>query len=318
MSTQCPDGTQFANSFRTDARPFVLTKPWSRGGTAAARLTSSQPAHGPARIPAQNAFVVLALTRDLAYGDLEIDGRRKSHSVLLNGEVAVFDLHYETVIDVQSPFDFVYLYFPQSALDRLADEHDVPRVVECNMQPGVSAPDPVITQLAAFLQREIERRDGVSEVLTDHVTLALQTHFAQRYGGMRIRSKSTRGALAPWQLRLAKEMLTAHLDHRVSLAKISTECRLSPSHFARAFKCSTGVSPHRWQLNCRLEKAACLLRRSALSVAQIALICGFCDQSHFTRVFALAKGAAPGRWRRAPTDRHEPMRARTQPLKAFD
>ena len=136
-------GAQFANCFRTDVRPYVLTKPLPRGGTAAARLTYSEPAHGPARIPAQNAFVVLSLMRDLACGNLEIDGRPRVPSVLRAGEVGIFDLRSETVIDVQSPFDFVYLYFPQSALDRLADEHDVPRIVECIMQPGVSVPDPV-------------------------------------------------------------------------------------------------------------------------------------------------------------------------------
>jgi len=298
MSTQYSDGAQFANCFRTDAPPFVLTKPLPRGGIAAARLTYSRPAHGPARIPAQSAFVVLSLMRDLACGNLEIDGRPKLHNVLRNGEVSVFDLRYETVIDVQSPFDFVYLYFPRSALDRLADDYDAPRIVDCSMQPGVSAPDPVITQLAACLQGVLERRDRASEVLTDHVTLALQTHFAQQYGGMRIRSQSTRGALAPWQLRLAKEMLTAHLGSRVSIAQISTECGLSASYFARAFKCSTGMSPYRWLVDRRIEKAADLLRHSALSVAEIALICGFSDQSHFTRMFGTTKGATPGRWRR--------------------
>jgi AraC family transcriptional regulator len=298
MSTQYSDGAQFANCFRTDARPFVLTKPLPRGGTAAARLTYSEPAHGPARIQAQSAFVVLSLMRDLDCGNLEIDGHPRFPSVLRAGEVGMFDLRYETVIDVQSPFDFVYLYFPQSALDRLADEYDAPRMVECTMQPGVSAPDPVVTQLAACLQRVLERRDRASEVLTDHVTLALQTHFAQHYGGMRIRSQSTRGALAPWQLRLAKEMLTAHLGSRVSIAQISSECGLSASHFARAFKCSTGMSPYRWLVGRRIEKAADLLRRSALSVAEIALICGFSDQSHLTRIFGTTKGATPGRWRR--------------------
>ena len=298
MSTQYSDGAQFANCFRTDVRPFVLSKSLSRGGTAAARLTYSEPAHGPARIPAQSAFVVLSLMHDLVCGNLEINGRPRLPSVLRTGEVGIFDLRCETVVDVQSPFDFVYLYFPQSALDRLADEYDVPRIVECTLQPGVSAPDPVVTQLTACLQRVLERGDRATEVLTDHVTLALQTHFAQHYGGMRIRSESTQGALAPWQLRLAKEMLTTHLGSRVSIAQISTECELSASHFARAFKCSTGMSPYRWLVGRRIEKAADLLRRSALSVAEIALICGFSDQSHLTRVFGTTTGAPPGRWRR--------------------
>ena len=303
MSTQYSDGALFANCFRTDVRPLVLTKPLLRGGTAVARLTHSEPGHGPVKIPAQSAFVVLSLMRDLVCGSLEVDGRPGCPGVLRAGEIGIFDLRYETVIDVQSPFDFVYLYFPQSALDRLADEYDAPRIVECSLQPGVSAPDPVVTQLAACLQRVVEPQDRASEVLTHHVTLALQTHFAQHYGGMRIRPDSARGTLAPWQLRLAKELLTAHFCSRVSIARISSECGLSASHFARAFKCSTGMSPYRWLVGRRIDKAADLLRHSALSVAEIALICGFSDQSHLTRMFATTKGAPPARWRRGrPTN----------------
>jgi transcriptional regulator GlxA family with amidase domain len=60
------------------------------------------------------------------------------------------------------------------------------------------------------------------------------------------------------------------------------------------------MSPYRWLVNRRIAKAADLLRHSMASVAQIAQICGFSDQSHLTRVFASAKGATPGRWRDEP------------------
>jgi transcriptional regulator GlxA family with amidase domain len=115
---------------------------------------------------------------------------------------------------------------------------------------------------------------------------------------MRVGLESARrGALAPWQLRVAKQMLTTNLGGQISVAKVAAECQLSASHFARAFKCSTGMSPYRWLVHRRIEKAADLLRHSQLSVAEIAQICGFFDQSHLTRVFAAAQGKAPARWR---------------------
>jgi AraC family transcriptional regulator len=140
----------------------------------------------------------------------------------------------------------------------------------------------------------------------EQVTLALQMHFLQSYGGIPIRPKSTSGALAPWQLRVAEEVLMAHLASRISVAQIASECGLSVGHFSRAFKSSTGLSPHHWLVSRRIEKAADLLRHSALSVAEVGLICGFSDQSHFTRVFARAKGAPPAQWRRAKG--RKPMR----------
>ena len=74
---------------------------------------------------------------------------------------------------------------------------------------------------------------------------------------------------------------------------------LSPSHFARAFRGSTGMPPHRWLLNRRIEKAKDALHNTQASLAAVATACGFADQSHFTRVFTRFVGISPGAWRRA-------------------
>jgi AraC-like DNA-binding protein len=79
---------------------------------------------------------------------------------------------------------------------------------------------------------------------------------------------------------------------------IAQECGLSASHFARAFAISVGTPPHQWLLDQRVDLARQLLGESALPIAEIAIQCGFSDQSHFTRVFAAKTGMPPGRWRR--------------------
>ena len=105
--------------------------------------------------------------------------------------------------------------------------------------------------------------------------------------------------LAPWQLRRAQELLRADLSENLSLERIATTCRLSVSHFARAFKHSTGLPPHQWLINARIERARTLLAKSATPLVEIAGMCGFADQSHFSRVFGRFVGASPGAWRRA-------------------
>ena len=107
-----------------------------------------------------------------------------------------------------------------------------------------------------------------------------------------------RGGLAAWQERRAKDMLVANLDGAVALADVAQECRLSVSHFSRAFRQSMGVAPHRWLLNRRVEFAKELLQAPDSSLSEIALRCGFADQSHFTRVFTRRAGVSPGAWRR--------------------
>ena len=93
-------------------------------------------------------------------------------------------------------------------------------------------------------------------------------------------------------------MLVSRLDEPISLAELARACKLSPSHFARAFRQTTGQPPHRWLMEQRIEKAKQLLVDSTLSLAQIAWTCGFADQSHFTRVFAQLVQSSPGQWRR--------------------
>jgi AraC family transcriptional regulator len=106
-------------------------------------------------------------------------------------------------------------------------------------------------------------------------------------------------ALAPWQERKAKELLGQDLgsSNRLMVAEVAKSCSLSRSHFSRAFKKATGVSPQEWALACRIEKAKGLLARTDMSIACVALECGFSDQSHFCRTFARLGGHTPRRWR---------------------
>jgi AraC family transcriptional regulator len=145
----------------------------------------------------------------------------------------------------------------------------------------------------------LSRPDQASQLFVDHVLLAVGVHVAQTYGGMRALPRPVRGGLAPWQVRRAREILCANLDGRVPLKEVARECRLSVSHFSRAFRSSMGVAPHNWLLTRRVEVAKEKLRDHRLTLLDVALTCGFADQSHLTRVFTRMVGISPGAWRRA-------------------
>jgi AraC-like DNA-binding protein len=100
------------------------------------------------------------------------------------------------------------------------------------------------------------------------------------------------------QLNRATALLDGNLHGRLNLSDIARECGLSSSYFARAFKVSTGGTPHRWLAQRRLDKASDLLRNSSLTLKEIAIACGFSDQAHFSRTFSKAKGMPPAAWRR--------------------
>jgi AraC-like DNA-binding protein len=103
-------------------------------------------------------------------------------------------------------------------------------------------------------------------------------------------------------------LIDARLDGDLSVAEVATYCGLSTSRFAQAFKTTTGVTPHRWLTERRVDRAkGLLLRRSIVPLAHIAVECGFADQSHFTHVFTAVVGAAPGEWRRGGTHECDPQ-----------
>src|ERR1700752_236051 len=83
--------------------------------------------------------------------------------------------------------------------------------------------------------------------------------------------------LAAWQLRRATELLRTEIEEKLPLESLAAACRLSVSHFARAFKQSTGVPPHQWLTKARIDTARDLLLHSAEPLVQIASTCGFAD-----------------------------------------
>jgi AraC-like DNA-binding protein len=113
------------------------------------------------------------------------------------------------------------------------------------------------------------------------------------------RAGSSRLGLAPWQLRRVTALLMAISEKSPSVNRLAQECGLSTRHFSRAFARSTGLPPHRWVLERRIEMAKRLLMDPAKSLTDVALACGFASQSHFTRAFSGRVGRSPGAWRRA-------------------
>jgi AraC family transcriptional regulator len=115
--------------------------------------------------------------------------------------------------------------------------------------------------------------------------------------GEAVRKDLTR-VLAPWQIHRAIRLLLSADGANCSVEMLACACGLSRSHFAHAFKASTGVPPHRWLLLHRVQRAREMMEGTSESLSAIAVSCGFADQSHFTRAFGSIVGASPAAWRR--------------------
>jgi len=188
-----------------------------------------------------------------------------------------------TSLWVDQPFDLLCFY---------------PRRPQGLSALALDGQDEILTHLMGFLSAAFDHPAASSPLMLSHIGLAIESqlaHLCQRAEA----GAAKGGKLAGWQERSAKEILAANLDGGLTIADIAQQCGLSPAYFTTAFKRSTGKSPVAWLMEQRLQRAKELLRDSGQPLMEIALNCGFFDQSHFTRHFSKSVGTSPGSWRTA-------------------
>ena len=254
-------------------------------------------------IARQDAYALSLALRDLPDTSYWEDGRQVAMKTYRAGDCLIHELWRSPQVVVDKPLHSLVLYLPRTALNALADDASVPRVAELRYEPGVGVLDETVKNLGLSLLPALRAPEQVNRLFMDHLTLAMAAHVAQTYGGMEpYPRRPIEGGLAPWQEKRSKDMLAGDLTGATSLNEIARGCGLSVSHFSRAFRRSTGLSPHAWLLHMRVEAAKAMLRRREAPLAMIALACGFADQSHFTRVFTRRVGLSPGAWRNYLSD----------------
>ncbi|MEI9991996.1 MAG: AraC family transcriptional regulator [Rhizomicrobium sp.] len=167
--------------------------------------------------------------------------------------------------------------------------------------------DSRIRDLAGLLAGECETALPLGDLYAECVVAAL-TSAVQAHLGAPTPTNSG-GGLTPRNLKRIEEFVEAFLPRQIRLGELAALTGFSESHFYRAFKVSTGSSPHRWLQERRVRRAQALILGSALPLAQIALETGFVDQGHLTRVFKSVTGATPAAWRRENLGRAAPAPA---------
>lgn len=106
------------------------------------------------------------------------------------------------------------------------------------------------------------------------------------------KTRKTAG-LAPRQIRAVRSFVEDNLSGTISLTSLADAAGVSPFHFLRAFKQSQGVTPGRYVLERRIERAKQMLQDSKSSIGEVAVSVGFAHPSHFSRAFRRATGLAP-------------------------
>jgi AraC family transcriptional regulator len=214
------------------------------------------------------------------------------------GSVAVMPAGSVSLWHWRGSKDSLHIYLEPSLVARVAAE-----TFELDPSRTVVPPlDPLIVPelRAAMLAVDAELAAGGSggplmiESLANVVAIQLIRHFL---GPRRLASRPDT-VLPRRKLDLVTEYIMENLEAKLTLEQMASIVNVSPYHFARQFKTTTGLPPHQYVIRRRVERAQHLLRADGgLSLVEIALRVGFSDQSQFSSHFKRIVGITPGQFR---------------------
>jgi AraC-like DNA-binding protein len=248
--------------------------------------------------PRRDMIVATISLLPLSAADFWCDGKSFRRAAMPAGGFALQDhrRQFHTVVD--DPFEMIDLFLPVAVFDRWTDEIGSPRVDELSLPVTEAHCDATMFHIAMSLMPALRTPKEASPLFLDHLFEAITVHLGITYASLPRQLERFRGGLAPWQYKRARDLMLENLANCPSLTQLAGACGLSNRHFLRAFKTTNGLSPHRWLLRARVQRARELLEKSAEPIADIAHACGFADQSHLTRTFGNLVGASPAAWRR--------------------
>lgn len=249
--------------------------------------------------PVEDAFSIIYLHRPL-----EDYHRRRGSSHVFRGR---FPAGAATYLDMRQPVetavsgevDATQIYISRALLDQFSEDNELKKVERLEVESEVS--DVVIGQLLRTMSILDHAAPASRAEVAEQIVNCFLAHFALRYCRVAPALNMARG-LAPWQERRARDIIEAQFDTSLSVSDLARECRLSESRFAQAFKTSFGMPPHAYMIGVRISRAKDMIRAGGAGLAEIALRCGFSDQSHLARVFARSVGVSPSQWRRQNED----------------
>lgn len=183
------------------------------------------------------------------------------------------------------------------SLDSKAFTHTIEETTEhdhIELCPHFATSDPLVYQFGLALKRALENNtESTSRLYAETMTNALMVHLLQSYCTQKLTLPTYIGGLSKLKLQRVIDYIHAHLDCDLSLKELAAIVQISPHYFSQLFKQSTRTSPHQYVIQQRIKRAQKLLRQRELTIAEIAKVVGFVDQSHFHRHFKRLVGVTP-------------------------
>jgi AraC family transcriptional regulator len=191
-------------------------------------------------------------------------------------------------------FPMMVLQLDNSKLQRLAPNQVL--TIDKSLGSAQVTRDFRLTALLSTIREEVREGCTSGRLYAESISLALLAYLAGRYATLRP-PDNCEASLSPAQKRGLIDYIRANLTDNISVTELAGVVQMSPSHFARVFKASFGVTPYRCVMQERVEGAKDMLASTELSASKVAMAFGFASQSHFVKVFRQVTGVTPKQYK---------------------
>jgi AraC family transcriptional regulator len=190
--------------------------------------------------------------------------------------------------------DFISLQLSTAMAARLIEEASGRDCSRLELINRFCLQDPQIEMIGRELDREMFSGGHNGSLYAESLATALMLLLLKRNSAVTYGIQRYRGGLPQKTLRLVLDYINDNLSSTLRLGELAAIAGVSPSHFGALFRRATGLAPHEYVIQRRVDRACELLRNRAMSIPEAAVAVGFYDQSHLTRHMRRVLGFSPG------------------------
>lgn len=273
--------------------PVLSSGPLGWNGLIAERFRHSPAEHHFPALPENTTSLYLGQpVRSVRWsGDGIHEGPTRRGDVTVKASGQPVGWHFDRDVDL------LVMRFAPAFLRHVAGENGLdPDAVE--LRPSLDGRDDAVKHVGLAMLAEMEGGGAGGRVYGDALATALATHLLRNYGTSPQAMSEVKGGLPRGTLRRVTDFVNDNLSTDLGLSEMAGVANLSQYHFSRQFKRSTGLPPHRYVIQRRVERARELLSNTDLSVGDVASAVGFTHQSHLAHHVRRHFGVAPSSLRR--------------------
>lgn len=225
----------------------------------------------------------------------ELSGERREARIGTGG-LFVLPAQRDFGVALLAPLETVHLYVHRTLIEATVRELCRDDLDAVEFLPRMGEHDPLLEQLARLACTMIKEKQ--SDLFADSVARLIAAQLVRHHAIARRVELPRITGLQPSQMARVRALVAEKMEAPLSVDDMARAANLSPIHFARQFKRSTGRAPYQYIIEQRVERARELLR-SDLPIAEVAVRCGFTHQEHLTRIFGRTTGLTPAAYRRS-------------------